>query len=134
MRNVRRSIAQLRAEKVARLQKVEEGIVLRDEGYQERVNYQNADPSDQCLLAEKTLEKATRACAFLEHATFYDRALAQGLKANVHKDMGHITEALANFRGARQLFALAEPQIAEEYGQAAPPLWIKYISGFSLSK
>jgi hypothetical protein len=33
MRNVRRSIAQLRAEKEARLQKLEEGIALRDESY-----------------------------------------------------------------------------------------------------
>ena len=83
MSNVRRSIAQLRAEKKARLQRVEERVALRHEAYQERLDYGKADPSDQYLLAEKTLEKATRACVLLEDAGFHDRALALGFKADI---------------------------------------------------
>jgi len=47
----------------------------------------------------------------LEDATFHDRALALGFKADALKDLGHITEALAIFRDARELFALAEQRL-----------------------
>ena len=33
--------------------------------------------------------------------------------------MGHIKEALANFREARELFVLAEPQVTEWHGESA---------------
>ena len=108
MSNVRRSIAQLRAERDARLQRIEEGIALRQEARQERSDYLKAAASDQILLAEKTLVKATRACALLEDASFGDWGFAYESKACIHKDLGHIKEALANFREARQMFVLAE--------------------------
>lgn len=100
------------------MQRLEEGIALRQEACQERCDYLGkAAASDQMFLAEKALVKATRACALLEDANFHDRAHAYETKANLHKDLGHVEDAVANFREARRLLTWAERETTEGYGE-----------------
>jgi tetratricopeptide (TPR) repeat protein len=118
MSNARRSIAQLRAEKEARLRNMEEGMYLRNAVMQAINNYENhgfADPSTRCLQVAALLEKAARACILLEETPFiFDRAVAHQYKGMLHRDLGQIGEALAAYREARRWYALSGKQLLPE--------------------
>lgn len=113
MSHARGAIARLRAEKEARPRSVEEGLKLRNEAGREldgHTRHGVADVSTQNLQLAAILEKVTRACVLLEHATFFDRAVAHEVKARTQGELGQIGEALETYREAQRLFAPAAPQ------------------------
>lgn len=118
MSNAKRSIAQLRAEKEARLRKIEEGMRLREVVGQAINRYETsgfADPSTRRLQVTAILQDAARACSLLEgHPSFFERAVAHQYKGGLHRDLGQIGEAVATYREARRLYALAGPQLIPE--------------------
>lgn len=110
----RRSLAQLRAEKEARLRTVQEGIRICEalgeimEGHQK---YGFADRSTVFEQLAVLLQSATQACILVEHGTFLDRANAYRLKGTVQERLGQTNEALATFREAQQLYKSAETHV-----------------------
>ena len=114
MSQPRRTLAQLRAEKEARLRTVEEGIRLRkelDQAFVDQRKHSFADRSDVQGQLAVLLEKATRACVLLEHGPFFDRANVYRHKGYLQEQVGQIGEALVTFREAQKLYALAATQV-----------------------
>lgn len=98
MSHPRRTLAQLRAEKDARLRTVQEGIRL---GKIMEDNH-NHGFAYRCTVFEQLtvlLEKATRACVLVEHGTFFDRANAYRLTGTLHAELGRIGDKGRNGPG-----------------------------------